>query len=71
MTQRLRPPAHLEWVSVGVPAPHVLLVALNRPKALNAMSQAMQEDVKAVLDWFEDEPELWHVFRDTSRRGVR
>ena len=55
----LQPPAHSEFVKVAFPAPHVLLVSLNRPRALNAISRAMQADMKAVFDWFEDEPELW------------
>ena len=54
-------PAHSELLKVDFPAPHVLLLSLNRPKALNAMSLAMQQDLKAILDWFEDEPELWFV----------
>jgi len=58
----LQPPAHSESVKVAFPVPHVLLLSFNRPSALNAMSQAMHADMKAMLDWFEDEPELWCVF---------
>lgn len=57
----LQPPAHSELVKVAFPVPHVLLLSLNRPSALNAMSQAMHADINAMLDWFEHEPELWYV----------
>jgi len=58
----LSPPIHSDEVKVVFPAPHVLLLAFNRPKSLNAMTPTMQNDMKKLLDWFEDEPELWCVF---------
>jgi len=57
----LHPPVHSDLVKVGFPAPHVLLLSFNRPKALNAMTPLMETDIKNLLDWFEDEPELWYV----------
>ena len=57
----LKPPAHSELVKVAFPVPHVLLLSFNRPLALNAMSRGRHADMKAVLDWFENEPELWYV----------
>lgn len=52
-------PPHSEEIIVSFPADHVLLLTFNRPKSLNAMSPSMVEGVKAVLDWFDEEPSLW------------
>ncbi|KAF9528117.1 ClpP/crotonase-like domain-containing protein [Crepidotus variabilis] len=54
-------PTHSNEVKASIPSPHILLVSLNRPKALNAMSSTMSADMKRLLDWFEGEPELWVV----------
>ncbi|KAH9929737.1 enoyl-CoA hydratase/carnithine racemase [Fomitopsis serialis] len=43
------------------PQDHVMLLTLNRPKALNAVSPTMQGDIERVLDWFDNEPSLWVV----------
>ncbi|KAF8971889.1 enoyl-CoA hydratase [Flammula alnicola] len=58
---RLQPPQHSDEVKVTFPSEHVLLLTLNRPKSLNAMTPQMSEDLKHLLDWFEDEPDLWVV----------
>lgn len=58
---KLSPPIHSQEVKVAFPTPHVLLLTFNRPKALNAMTPTMSSDMKKLLDWFEDEPELWVV----------
>ena len=55
----LQSPKHSAEIKVEFPARHVLLLTLNRPKALNAMTPQMSDDLKRLLDWFEDEPELW------------
>ncbi|KAG6813708.1 hypothetical protein H0H92_008115 [Tricholoma furcatifolium] len=55
----LTPPAHSNELIVEFPADHVLLLTFNRPKALNAMTPTMTEDLRKVLDWFETEPQLW------------
>ncbi|KAF9055721.1 enoyl-CoA hydratase/carnithine racemase [Panaeolus papilionaceus] len=57
----LQPPAHSEEVKVAFPAPHILLLTFNRPKSLNAMTPQMSDSLKRLLDWFENEPELWVV----------
>jgi hypothetical protein len=62
---RLQPPQHSNEIKVAFPAEHVLLLTFNRPKQLNAMTPRMSEDLKTLLDWFEDEPSLWHVFYST------
>lgn len=53
------PPAHSEEIQVVFPREHVMILALNRPKALNAMTPTMTEDIERILDWFEEEPSLW------------
>lgn len=59
MAPTLVPPPHSNELKVTFPEDHVLLLTLNRPKSLNAMTPQMTEDLKRVLDWFEEEPELW------------
>ncbi|GAA5926301.1 hypothetical protein JCM3775_000981 [Rhodotorula graminis] len=44
---------------VDYPHPKVLRLRLNRPEALNAMTDALEEDIRKVLDWFEENNELW------------
>ncbi|GAA5914236.1 hypothetical protein JCM8208_001530 [Rhodotorula glutinis] len=44
---------------VDYPHPKVLRLRLNRPEALNAMTDALEEDIRKVLDWFEEENGLW------------
>ncbi|KZT58358.1 enoyl-CoA hydratase/carnithine racemase [Calocera cornea HHB12733] len=55
------PPAVPPELLIGFPIPHVLLLTLNRPKQLNAMTPALQAAIERVLDWFEDEVSLWVV----------
>jgi enoyl-CoA hydratase/carnithine racemase len=54
-----KPPQHSNELLVSFPSNHVLQITLNRPKSLNAMTPQMSDDLKKVLDWFEDEPSLW------------
>lgn len=54
-----KPPQHSDQLLVDFPADHVLLLTLNRPKALNAMTPQMTTDLERVLDWFDNEPSLW------------
>ncbi|KAL9716699.1 hypothetical protein Ac2012v2_001152 [Leucoagaricus gongylophorus] len=61
MSPTLVLPPHSTELKVSIPDEHVLLITLNRPKSLNAMTPTMTEDLKRVLDWFEQEPELWVV----------
>ncbi|GAA6020763.1 hypothetical protein JCM11491_003523 [Sporobolomyces phaffii] len=46
---------------VSFPLPKVVQLRLNRPEALNAMTDAMEADLCRMLDWFEDEPSVWTV----------
>ena len=59
MAPTLELPPHYVDLKVSIPDEHVLLIILNRPKSLNAMTPTMAEDLKRVLDWFEQESELW------------
>jgi enoyl-CoA hydratase/carnithine racemase len=61
-TLTLNLPPHSDEVKVSFPTERVLLLTLNRPQALNAMTPQMENDIKTVLNWFESEPSLWYVF---------
>ena len=52
-------PTHTDQLLVSFPEEHVLLITLNRPRVLNTMTPAMEADIKVLLDWFDDEPNLW------------
>ncbi|KAL1716393.1 ClpP/crotonase-like domain-containing protein [Schizophyllum commune] len=61
-------PNHSSQLLVSLPADHVLLLTLNRPRSLNAMTPEMTEDLNRILDWFEEEEELWVVVFTGSGR---
>ncbi|PFH47580.1 hypothetical protein AMATHDRAFT_67495 [Amanita thiersii Skay4041] len=61
MSGLTQPPTTSDQLRLSFPAEHVLLLTLNRPKALNAMTPGMEQDLKQALDWFENEPHLWVV----------
>ncbi|GJN91578.1 hypothetical protein Rhopal_004601-T1 [Rhodotorula paludigena] len=54
-----RPPPTGPHLVVTFPHPKVLQLRLNRPEALNAMTDELEGDLRKVLDWFEDETSLW------------
>ena len=57
------PPPHTSsHLLVSQPSPHVLLLILNRPEALNAMTPTLEEDLRRCLEWFEQEEGLWYVY---------
>lgn len=51
------PPAVTDTI-ISSPAPHVLLVTLNRPKQLNALRREMHYQLDRLWTWFEAEPRL-------------
>ncbi|GAA6004301.1 hypothetical protein JCM10207_000658 [Rhodosporidiobolus poonsookiae] len=55
------PPSVGKHLVVSIPQPKTLLLRLNRPEALNAMTDELEADIAKTLDWFEDEPSLWVV----------
>lgn len=59
VSSNLHPPAHSSELLVSFPAPKVLLLTFNRPKALNAMTPTLEADLYNVLRWFDGEPEMW------------
>ncbi|KAK7039531.1 ClpP/crotonase-like domain-containing protein [Favolaschia claudopus] len=62
-------PAVSDEIIVQFPKDHVLLLKFNRPKSLNAMTPQMVDDLKKMLDWFENEPSLWVVIFTGSGRA--
>lgn len=68
--QFARPPPSIpdDIVRLSYPAPHVLHVALNRPKAYNAMSRALTSTLSEIFDWYEEEPSLWVAILGSTNR---
>ncbi|KAL1743814.1 ClpP/crotonase-like domain-containing protein [Schizophyllum fasciatum] len=54
-------PDHSSQLRISFPADHVLLLTFNRPKSLNAMTPEMTEGIERILDWFEEQEDLWVV----------
>ena len=52
-------PVCSQELKVSFPAPHVLLLTLNRPAALNAMTPTLVNDLHAMLNWMDEEPGVW------------
>lgn len=52
------PPPAVPNVLVSFPAPHVLLITLNRPKQLNAIPSTQHAALSALYDWYDSEPHL-------------
>lgn len=51
-------PPPIEHALLTYPAPHVLLVTLNRPRALNCINSQGHADLHAVWEWLDAEPSL-------------
>ncbi|KAF2264440.1 enoyl-CoA hydratase/isomerase [Lojkania enalia] len=52
------PPPTPVFLKLSFPAPRVVLVRMDRPSALNAMSTAAQWEMDSVWKWLDDEPNL-------------
>ena len=65
MEGHLQLPSHSNEIIVSFPQEHVMLLTLNRPKSLNAITPTMTSDIKNLLDWFDDEPSLWYERHST------
>ncbi|KAF2651223.1 enoyl-CoA hydratase/isomerase [Lophiostoma macrostomum CBS 122681] len=52
------PPPTPAFLKISFPAPRVLLVRMDRPSALNAMSTAAQWEMDSIWKWLDDEPNL-------------
>ncbi|CAM1503190.1 Fc.00g079660.m01.CDS01 [Cosmosporella sp. VM-42] len=53
-----QPPPAIPCVILSSPSPHVLLVTLNRPEALNALTRKMHFELDKLWAWYEAEPSL-------------
>lgn len=58
-----------EHLILTTPAPHILMMKMNRPRQLNAMSYDMEKDMEKTLNWFEEEPSLWVVILTGNGRA--
>jgi enoyl-CoA hydratase/carnithine racemase len=52
-----KPPAAPNYI-LSYPAPHVLLITINRPKAMNSLPYDAHWEADAVMHWFDAEPSL-------------
>ena len=58
MSQFKRQPPPQSYAVVSFPAPHVMLVIFNRPKALNSMTSSGQYELESLFTWYDNEPTL-------------
>lgn len=57
-----RIPAHGSTVQcTALEEGRILMVAMNRPRQLNAMTDEMQTDLERILDYAEEEPSIWAI----------
>ncbi|KAL2190015.1 ClpP/crotonase [Thermothelomyces heterothallicus CBS 203.75] len=54
----LPPPPPVPNVQLSLPSPHVLLVTLDRPRALNAIPAAQNQAMAALWAWYDAQPQL-------------
>lgn len=54
----VNPPPAPQHALLSFPAPHVLLVTLNRPRDLNCINSQGHVDLHGVWEWMDDEPSL-------------
>lgn len=52
------PPPPQTYAQISFPAPQILLVVFNRPRALNCMNIASQWELHALFEWYDNEPSL-------------
>lgn len=52
------PPPHVPHTHLSLPSPHVLLVTLSRPAALNAIPSAQHLAMAALWAWYDAQPRL-------------
>ncbi|KAI9678252.1 MAG: hypothetical protein M1817_006197 [Caeruleum heppii] len=51
-------PPPLQYAVLSFPDPYVMLVTLNRPKALNCINMAGHEELDLLFKWLDNEPSL-------------
>jgi enoyl-CoA hydratase/carnithine racemase len=47
-----------QYIRVEIPAPHILLVTIDREERMNALPTKTCWDMDAIWNWFDNEPEL-------------
>ena len=52
------PPPPTDFARLSFPNPHTLLVTLSRPKSLNCINSAGNQELHAVWTWLDAEPSL-------------
>lgn len=52
------PPPTPQYALLSFPAPHVLLVTLNRPRDLNCINSKGNDELHEVWEWMDGEPSL-------------
>ncbi|KAK3171213.1 hypothetical protein OEA41_003297 [Lepraria neglecta] len=52
------PPPPTDFARLSFPNPHILLVTLSRPKSLNCINSAGNQELHAVWTWLDAEPSL-------------
>ena len=68
-SMKLTLPSVGEHLILSLPAPRILMVKMNRPKQLNAMSWEMEQDMAKAFDWYEQQPSLWCAILTGNGRG--
>lgn len=56
--QLTTPPPQTATYHLTYPAPHILLITINRPQALNSLPYAAHWEADALFSWFDAEPTL-------------
>jgi len=51
-------PPHTPTYILSYPAPYVLLITINRPKAMNSLPFASHWEADSLMSWFDSEPSL-------------
>lgn len=58
MSSFISSPPDVADTLISFPAPHILLVTLNRPKLLNAIHTQQHKDLDGLWKWYDSEPSL-------------
>lgn len=54
---KTKPPPTPNYI-LAYPKPHVLLITINRPKAMNSLPYAAHWEADSLIQWFDAEPSL-------------
>jgi enoyl-CoA hydratase/carnithine racemase len=52
-----KPPTSSSFI-LDYPAPHILLVTINRPQAMNSIPSYAHWEAESIFTWFDNEPSL-------------